>query len=114
MGFEQSMTTSSGLTCADAYFKVGRVEDYDAVGRRCSFKLEAWKDKAARDATDPVQKKLRDVPTTLRFFVTGEDFDTYFGDDVLAGNGVSLLSQCYGYARAHADYTDATDLDPDE
>jgi len=111
MGFQQSTTTRSDITCASAYFKVARIEMYDLSNRRCSFKLEAWKDKTARDAA---KEKLKGITTSLTFHVEGDDFDTYFGDDVLSADGVSILQKCYDYARAHADYTNATDVDPDE
>ena len=112
MGFTQSTTIQSDITCASAYFKVARIDMYDLANRRCSFKLEAWKDQTARN--DPAKGKLKGVTTVLRFNVEGDDFDTYFGDNVLAATGISILKKCYDYARAHADYIDATDVDPDE
>ena len=114
MGFQQSTAMPNGITCSDAYFKVARIEMYDLARKRCLFKLEAWKDKAARDATEPAMDNIRGVTTALKFDVRGDDFDTYFGDDVLSADGVSILQKCYEYARAHADYTNATDVDPDE
>jgi len=109
MGFQIATTTATDTSYASAYYKIRDVH-YDLSKKRCTFSLEAYKDKTARDDG---KAQIRGVPTPMRFSVTGDDFDTYFGDTVLDDDGKNLWKQCYEYARAQAAYSGATDVDPD-
>ena len=109
MGFKLGITTSTDTEYTDAYFKIQEVH-YNLAGKRCDFRLLVYKDKAAKDAGKAM---LKGVPTITNFHVRGDDFDTYFADSVLDGDGKNLMKQCYAYARAQDAYTDATDVDPD-
>lgn len=109
MGFELATTTSTDTSYASAYYKVRDVH-YDLTNKRCTFSLVAFKDKAARDAD---KAKIKGVPTAMRYTVTGDDFDTYFGDDVLDDADKNIWKQCYAYARAQEAYAGASDVDPD-
>ena len=110
MGFKIGITTATDTEYTDAYFKIQEVH-YNLGAKRCDFRLDVYKDKDARDAS---KAKLKGVPTTTRFNVTGDDFDTYFADTVLDDADKNLMKQCYAYAKAQEDYTSATDIDPDE
>lgn len=111
MGFRMAITTGDDVSHANAYFKVVHIHEYDHTNKRCAFGLAAWKDKTARDAA---KAQLVGISQPLSFFVQGETFDTWFADSVLAVEGKTLLKQCYLYARSLAEYSGATDVDPDQ
>jgi hypothetical protein len=115
MAIQHSYTTGSGIVLSDAYHRVlktdltRQVGDAGVVTDSAEGIVQIWKDATSRDqGLSPVQG--------FQLSVTGGDYTSFFGTDILDQTNVNSVAQMYDWMKTQTnlngiDYThDSTDV----
>lgn len=93
---------STGEQYLDAYWKVTDVL-LSATGQGVRFSVDTYKDTAARQANkQPINHD--------QYLVTGNDWTTYFANEVLEQPGANPFRQAYLWLKAQKPFESAKDV----
>ena len=105
MGLRVVMTLASGVSLPDGYAVVICCNFKYINPISCSVKVNIYKDKDSYDLG-------RAEVIQLDYKCTQETFDSYFSEDVLIQDGISVLSQSYEFLKTFPQFTEYIIEDP--
>lgn len=106
MALQIDWTDETGTQHAEGYAKIEELRIvYAEPG--INFVVSLYHNASARSKSDENAKKAR-VKDFL-YVLRGSDFTSIVGDSVIKADGVSLLSQLYGWVKTHNDSVEEKD-----
>jgi hypothetical protein len=102
MGLQKNITLDNTINLPEAYIKISSLSIFP--NNSVTITVNIYKDFAARQAEKP-------SVVEFRHSCTGADYYTYFAENILLGDGVSIMSQSYMWLKALPFYSTAVNID---
>ena len=97
MALQKEITTPAGYSAN--YIRFRRIDEWDRETKVACFRFDLWKDQTAASTTpDPINPLRPAVEMAFRLRVTGDAFDTWFGNAALSEE--LIIAQAYEAAKA--------------